>query len=51
VSSEVATAVSTVVAGKLGQYLAQHPRESRNIINKTLVASRARVRLRWRCGS
>jgi DNA gyrase subunit B len=42
VSSEVATAVSTVVADKLGQYLERHPKESRNIINKAVVASRAR---------
>src|SRR5882672_1595521 len=42
VSSEVATAVSAVVAEKLGQYLEQHPKEARNIINKAVVASRAR---------
>jgi DNA gyrase subunit B len=42
VSSEVATAVSTVVGDKLGQYLEHHPKESRNIINKAVVASRAR---------
>jgi DNA gyrase subunit B len=42
VSSEVATAVSTVVTEKLGQYLEQHPKEARNIINKAVVASRAR---------
>jgi DNA gyrase subunit B len=42
VSSEVATAVSTVVSEKLGQYLEQHPKESRNIINKAVVAARAR---------
>jgi DNA gyrase subunit B len=42
VSSEVATAVSTVVADKLGQYLERHPKEARNIINKAVVASRAR---------
>ncbi|HEY6180344.1 MAG TPA: ATP-binding protein, partial [Kofleriaceae bacterium] len=42
VSSEVATAVSTVVGEKLGQYLEQHPKEARNIINKAVVASRAR---------
>jgi len=29
VSSEVATAVSTVVADKLGQYLERHPKEAR----------------------
>jgi DNA gyrase subunit B len=42
VSSEVATAVSAVVAEKLGQYLEQHPKEARNIINKAVVAARAR---------
>jgi DNA gyrase subunit B len=42
VSSEVATSVSTVVTEKLGQYLEQHPKEARNIINKAVVASRAR---------
>jgi DNA gyrase subunit B len=42
VSSEVATAVSTVVADKLGQYLERHPKEARNIINKAVVAARAR---------
>jgi len=42
VSSEVATAVSTVVADKLGQYLEHHPKEARNIINKAVLASRAR---------
>ena len=42
VSSEVGTAVSAVVTEKLGQYLAQHPKEARNIINKALLASRAR---------
>ena len=38
-SSEVATAVSTVVSDKLGQYLEHHPKEARNIINKAVVAS------------
>src|ERR1043165_718231 len=42
VSSEVATAVSTVMGDKLGQYLEHHPKEARNIINKAVVASRAR---------
>jgi DNA gyrase subunit B len=42
VSSEVATAVSAIVGEKLGQYLEQHPKDSRTIINKALLASRAR---------
>jgi DNA gyrase subunit B len=42
VSSEVATAVSSVVADKLGEYLERHPKEARNIINKAILASRAR---------
>jgi DNA gyrase subunit B len=42
VSSEVATAVSAVVAEKLGQYLERHPKESRGIVQKALLASRAR---------
>jgi DNA gyrase subunit B len=42
VSSEVATAVSAVVTEKLGRYLEQHPKESRTIVGKALLASRAR---------
>ena len=42
VSSEVATAVSAVVSEKLGQYLEQNPKDARGIINKALLASRAR---------
>jgi DNA gyrase subunit B len=42
VSSEVATAVSTVVGEMLGQYLEQKPKESRTIVQKALLASRAR---------
>ncbi len=42
VSSEVSTAVSAVVTDKLGQWLEQHPKESRTIIGKALLASRAR---------
>ncbi|MDB4958490.1 MAG: gyrase, subunit, partial [Myxococcales bacterium] len=42
VSSEVATAVSAILGDKLGQYLEQHPKDSRTIINKALLASRAR---------
>jgi DNA gyrase/topoisomerase IV subunit B len=30
------------ISDKLGQYLEQHPKEARNIINKAVVASRAR---------
>ncbi|HEY0189561.1 MAG TPA: DNA gyrase subunit B, partial [Kofleriaceae bacterium] len=42
VSSEVATAVNAVFTDKLAHYLEQHPKEARNIVNKALVASRAR---------
>ena len=42
VSSEVATAVSAVVTDKLGAWLAQHPKESKNIISKAQLASQAR---------
>ncbi len=42
VSSEVGTAVGAVVAEKLSQYLEQKPKEARNVINKALLASRAR---------
>ena len=42
VSSEVATAVSTVVGDRLAKYLEQHPKESRTIIQKAMLASRAR---------
>jgi DNA gyrase subunit B len=42
VSSEVATAVSAVVTERLGQYLERHPKEARGIIQKALLASRAR---------
>jgi DNA gyrase subunit B len=42
VSSEVATAVSSVVGDKLGHYLEQHPKEARTIISKAVLASRAR---------
>ncbi|HWO21901.1 MAG TPA: DNA topoisomerase (ATP-hydrolyzing) subunit B [Kofleriaceae bacterium] len=42
VSSEVATAVSAVVTEKLGQYLEQHPKEARTIIQKAILAARAR---------
>jgi DNA gyrase subunit B len=42
VSSEVSLAVSTVVAEKLTAFLEQHPKETRTIIQKAIVASRAR---------
>ncbi|CAN5854273.1 DNA topoisomerase (ATP-hydrolyzing) subunit B [soil metagenome] len=42
VSSEVATAVNAVVSEKLGEYLEQNPKDARAIINKALLASRAR---------
>ena len=42
VSSEVATAVSAVVTERLGQYLERHPKEARGIIQKAILASRAR---------
>jgi len=42
VSSEVATAVSAVVADKLGQYLERNPKDAKSIISKAMLASRAR---------
>jgi DNA gyrase subunit B len=42
VSSEVATAVSNVMADKLGQYLEQHPKDTRTITQKAILAARAR---------
>src|SRR5262245_27437789 len=42
VSSDVATAASTVVGDKLGHYLEQHPEEARSIITRAVVAARAR---------
>jgi DNA gyrase subunit B len=42
VSSEVATAVAAVVGEKLSAWLAQHPKESKVIIGKAMVASQAR---------
>ncbi|HEV7554571.1 MAG TPA: DNA gyrase subunit B, partial [Kofleriaceae bacterium] len=42
VSSEVGTAVSAVVTDKLGQWFEQHPKDSRTIVSKAVVASRAR---------
>jgi len=42
VSSEVATAVSTVVSDKLQQYFERNPKDARSIINKALLAAKAR---------
>ncbi|MFN0250826.1 MAG: DNA topoisomerase (ATP-hydrolyzing) subunit B [Kofleriaceae bacterium] len=42
VSSEVATAVSAVIGDKLGQYLERNPKDGRGIVQKALLASRAR---------
>lgn len=42
VSSEVGTAVGAVVGEKLGQWFEQHPKESKTIITKAMVASQAR---------
>ena len=42
VSSEVGTAVSAVISEKLGEWLERNPKDARNIINKALLASRAR---------
>ena len=42
VSSEVATAVSAVVAEKLNQYMERNPKDARAIIQKAMLASRAR---------
>jgi DNA gyrase subunit B len=42
VSSEVATAVSTVMGEKLGAWCEQHPKEAKIIVNKAIVASQAR---------
>src|SRR4051794_3844137 len=42
VSSEVTTAVSSVVGDKLTQYLEQHPKDTRTIIQKAILANKAR---------
>jgi DNA gyrase subunit B len=42
VSSEVAGIVNSVMGDKLGVWLEEHPREARAIINKSLLAARAR---------
>ncbi|MEX0599177.1 MAG: DNA topoisomerase (ATP-hydrolyzing) subunit B [Rhodothermales bacterium] len=45
-NSEVQGAVETLVNEKLGQWLEDHPRESKNIIGKVLVAAQARLAAR-----
>jgi len=42
VSSEVRGIVEGIVGDRLGQYLEEHPTESRRIVEKTVVAARAR---------
>ena len=42
VSSEVAGIVNSVMGDRLNEWLEEHPREARNIINKSLLAARAR---------
>ncbi len=42
VSSEVTPIVQTVVAEKLGEYLAEHPTEAKRVIGKAIDAARAR---------
>jgi DNA gyrase subunit B len=42
VSSEVATAVSAVVSEKLQQYFERNPKDARSIINKAVLAAKAR---------
>jgi len=42
VSSEVAAAVSAVVGEKLGHYLETHPKESKTIVSKAVLAAQAR---------
>jgi DNA gyrase subunit B len=42
VSSEVGTAVAVVVGEKLNKYLAEHPKDGKTIIQKAMLASRAR---------
>ena len=46
VSSEVKGIVEGVVGEKLGQYLEEHPQEARKIIEKCVVAARARLAAR-----
>jgi DNA gyrase subunit B len=42
VSSEVTPAVSAVVADKLSEYLERHPKEARAIVQKAMIAAKAR---------
>jgi DNA gyrase subunit B len=42
VSSEVSAAVSAVVTEKLGQWLERNPKDARNVINKAMLAAKAR---------
>lgn len=41
-NSEMRTAVSRVVSEELGSYLEEHPKEAKELVNKCLVAQRAR---------
>src|SRR5688572_28856120 len=42
VSSEVAGVVNTVVGEKLAKFFEEHPREAKQVIQKALIAARAR---------
>ncbi len=42
VSSEVATAVNSIISEKLAEYLERHPKEARTIIGKAALAAKAR---------
>ena len=42
VSSEVAGIVNSIMGDRLAEWLEEHPREARSIINKSLLAARAR---------
>jgi DNA gyrase subunit B len=45
-NAEMKTAVETVVNEKLSQYLEEHPGEGKDIVNKCLLAARARMAAR-----
>lgn len=45
-NAEMKTAVETVVNEKLAEYLEEHPSEGKDIVNKCLLASRARLAAR-----